>query len=75
MAAEAEHVGPGAQAEVFEVLAGAKEPCGTDHAAGVVVDVELGEFGGELEGAVESSRGGLGALGEGHPGVLAEPAL
>jgi hypothetical protein len=44
VAAEAEHVGPGAQAEVFEVLAGAEEPGGADQAAGVVADVELGEF-------------------------------
>lgn len=35
---------------------------------GVVADVELGEFGEELERAVESSRGGLGALG----GVLGD---
>ncbi|AGS70145.1 hypothetical protein B446_16645 [Streptomyces collinus Tu 365] len=68
MAAEPEHVSPGAQAEVFEVLAGAEGPGRADEAAGVVADVELGEFGGELERAVESSRGGLGALG----GVLGD---
>jgi hypothetical protein len=61
-------VGPGAQAEVFEVLAGAEGPGGADEAAGVVADVELGEFGGELQRAVESSRGRFGALG----GVLGD---
>jgi hypothetical protein len=63
VAAEAEHVGPGAQAEVFEVLAGAEGPGGADEAAGVVADVELGEFGGELQRPVEGARGGLGSLG------------
>ncbi len=53
---------------MFEVLAGAEGPGGSDEAAGVVADVEVGEFGGELEGAVESSRGCFGALG----GVLGD---
>jgi hypothetical protein len=54
--------------EVFEVLAGAEEPGGADQAAGVVADVELGEFGGELERPVESSCRGFGTLG----GVLGD---
>jgi hypothetical protein len=61
-------VGPGTQAEVFEVLACAEEPGGSGQTAGVVADVELGEFGGELERPVESSRRGLGPLG----GVLGD---
>lgn len=62
MAAEAEHVGPGAQAEVFEVLAGAEGPSGADEATGVVADVELGQLGGELQRPVEGARRRLGAL-------------
>lgn len=48
---------------MFEILACAEEPGGSDEAAGVVADVELGEFGSELQRPVESSRGGFGALG------------
>ncbi|GAA3130717.1 hypothetical protein GCM10010521_15940 [Streptomyces rameus] len=68
MAAEAEHVGPGAQAEVFEIFARAEGPGGADEAVGVVADVELGEFGSELQRAVEGTRRGLRALG----GVLSD---
>jgi hypothetical protein len=68
VAAEAEHVGPGAQAKVFEVLACAESPGSADQAAGVLADVELGEFGDELQRAVQSSRGHLRALG----GVLGD---
>ncbi len=53
---------------MFEILACAEEPGGSDEAAGVVADVELGEFGGELQRPVESSRRGFGALG----GVLGD---
>jgi len=56
-------VRPGAEAEVFEVLAGSEGPGGSDQAAGVVREVELGEFSGELEGAVEGACCCLGSLG------------
>ena len=69
VAAEAEHVGPGAQAEVFEVLAGAEGPGGADEPAGVVGDVELAaEFGERLDAAGRGCRSRLGALG----GVLGD---
>ncbi|MBB5934475.1 hypothetical protein FHS42_001522 [Streptomyces zagrosensis] len=63
MAAEAEHVGPGAQAEVFEVLAGVEGPGGADQAFGVGAEVVSGEFGEEPQRSVESARRCLGALG------------
>lgn len=53
---------------MFEALTGAEGPGGSDESSGVVADVELGEFGGELQRPVEGSRGGLGALG----GVLCD---
>lgn len=56
----------GPQAKVLEVLTGAQGPSRSDEAA--VADVELGEFGGELERAVESSRAGFRTLG----GVLGD---
>src|SRR5690606_17927363 len=56
VAAEAEHVGPGAQAEVFEVLARTERPGGADEPAGVVADVELGECGEDSQRPGRSPR-------------------
>jgi hypothetical protein len=53
---------------VFQILPRAERPGRSDEAAGVVADVELGEFGGELQRAVEGTRRGLGSLG----GVLGD---
>lgn len=63
VAPEAEHVGPGAEAEVFEVGAGAEVPAGADEAAGVVGEVGVGEFGQEADAVVEGAGSGFGALG------------
>lgn len=48
---------------MFEVLACAEKPGGSDEAAGVVADVELGQLSRELQRSVESSRGCFCALG------------
>lgn len=63
VAAEAEHVGPGAEAEVCEVFACAEGPGGADHLPGVVGEGHLGEFGEELQGAVEGAGRGLCSFG------------
>jgi hypothetical protein len=68
VASEAKHVGPLAQAEVGVLGLGAEVPGGVDHAAGVVGEVVLGEFGQDAESAVEGAGGGLGSLG----GVLGD---
>ncbi len=70
VAPEAEHVCPGAEAEVGEVGAGAEVPAGADEAAGVVGEVGVGEFGQEPDAVVEGAGRGLGALG----GVLGDVA-
>ena len=68
VAPEAEHVSPLPQAEVGVLGPNTEVPGGVDHAAGVVGEVVLGEFGEEAESAVEGDGGGLGSLG----GVLGD---
>lgn len=53
---------------MFEVFAAAQGPGGSDELAGVVADVDLGEFGDELQRAVEGAGRGFSALG----GVLGD---
>ncbi|GAA1370289.1 hypothetical protein GCM10009612_59760 [Streptomyces beijiangensis] len=68
MASEAEHVGPLAQPQVGVLGSHTEVPGGVDHAAGVVGELMLGEFGKEGESAVEGAGGGLGSIG----GVLGD---
>ena len=67
VAAEAEHVRPLPEAQVFELGELAKGEAGGDEAAGVVGDGEVGQAVGAGEAAVEGA-GALGGLG----GVLGD---
>ena len=78
MAAEAEHVRPGGQAELFELGEFAEAQAFGDQAAGVLADREVGEAGGRVDALVEGAGafGGFGGV-FGHVGgeIAANAAL